>query len=72
MASPFFPNRKALKILMESNIDAQYSQQWGSQVFNYSGEQTDEYKNLCSSFSQALSDLKGEIELLEKEIPVFA
>jgi len=66
------PNLQALKTLLAASVDGQYVQQWGSQIFNYSGEPTDEYKNLCSLLSQALSNLSAEITQLQEFVPKFS
>lgn len=51
------PNRQGLKDLADFNIDAQFCQQYGAQVFNYSGEVTPQYQQLCANFSNLSSGL---------------
>jgi hypothetical protein len=65
------PDRQGLKLLAELNIDNQYSQQYGVQIFNYNGEATDDYKNLCSSIFGSLDDLIAEANDLKSRVPVF-
>lgn len=65
------PDRQGLKLLAELNIDNQYSQQYGVQIFNYNGEATDDYKNLCSNLFGSLDDVIQEADALKKRIPLF-
>ncbi len=65
------PNRQGLKDLADFNIDAQFCQQYGTQAFNYAGEITEEYKNLCLNFATVIDDIVTDLQVLKKQIPVF-
>jgi len=65
------PDRQGLKLLAELSIDNQYSQQYGMQIFNYNGEATDDYKNLCSNIFGSLDDVIAEATTLKSRVPVF-
>ena len=63
------PNRRALKDLSMFNIDAQFCQQYGTQVFNYSGEVTPQYQEMCTILTDTLDDLMADIESIRAELP---
>lgn len=64
------PNRQGLKDLADFNIDAQFCQQYGTQAFNYQGEITEEYKNLCLNLATVIDDIVTDLQVLKKQIPV--
>lgn len=64
------PNRQGLKDLSTFTIDAQFCQQYGTQVFNYSGEVTPQYQQLCANLSSVLSDITADIEAIQRQIPL--
>ena len=64
------PNRQGLKDLADFNIDAQFANQYGTQVFNYQGEITPQYQQLCAAFSEVLDDLVNEITAIQVQLPV--
>lgn len=63
------PNRQALKALATFNIDAQFCQQYGTQAFNYNGEVTPQYQQLCADLSSILSDLINDVQAIQAQIP---
>lgn len=63
------PNIDGLKDLACFNVDCGFIQQYGSRLFNYSGEITDEYYRLCTELSTVLKNATKDIENLSKEIP---
>ena len=63
------PNRQGLKDLSTFNIDAQFCQQYGTQVFNYSGEITPQYQQLCANLSSVLNDITTDIQAIQAQIP---
>lgn len=65
------PNRQGLKDLSIFNIDAQFCQQYGTQVFNYSGEITPQYQQLCTNLSSVLSDVASDIQSIQEQIPTI-
>lgn len=65
------PNRKALKELADFNIDSSFVQRFGNQIFSFSGETTDDYKNLCQELSAITKDCIAELQDILKEIPIF-
>ena len=65
------PNRNALKDIADFNIDASFVQRYGNQIFSFSGEATDDYKNLCQNLSTVINDSIEDLQSLSKEIPVF-
>ena len=65
------PSRRTLKDLAMFNIDAQFCQQYGTQVFNYSGDETPQYQAICANLSSALDDLTADIQAIRSEIPTF-
>ena len=65
------PNRQGLKDLADFNIDAQFCQQYGTQVFNYSGEPTQQYQQLCATLSSVLSDILADVQAIQAQVPVF-
>lgn len=64
------PNRQGLKDLADFNIDAQFCQQYGTQVFNYSGEVSPQFQQLCTNFSAVIDDIISDMQEVKKEIPV--
>lgn len=63
------PNRQGLKDLSTFNIDAQFCQQYGTQVFNYSGEVTPQYQQLCTNLLAVLTDITADIQAIQAQIP---
>lgn len=64
-------NRKVLKELADFNIDSSFVQRFGNQIFSFSGETTDDYKNLCQDLSVTIKDCIAELQEILKEIPIF-
>ena len=59
--------KKKSALINGVNIDFQYIQQLTPQVLNYTGEHTQEYKNLCVTLRSLCSKVEegiGEIKLL--------
>ena len=65
------PNRKGLKYLADLNIDVQFLQQYGQQVFNYQGQSTQDFESICALFQTVITDLKNDLQNIESQIPVF-
>ncbi len=65
------PNRKALKDIADFNIDSQFFQQYGVQVFNYNGEETSDYQNLCRKFSLVIDDMLKTIQEIKVHITII-
>lgn len=63
------PNRQALKDLADFNIDAQFCQQYGTQVLNYSGEVTHSWQQARLQLESVIDDLLGTLEQLKEAIP---
>lgn len=63
------PNRQGLKDLADFNIDAQFCQQYGTQVFNYSGEITSQFQQLCTNFIAVIDDIVADMQKIKAEIP---
>lgn len=63
------PNREGLKDLANFNIDSQFTQQYGTQVFNYSGEVTTAYEQLCINLNLVLDDVEADIAAIRSQIP---
>jgi hypothetical protein len=66
------PNRQGLKDLSAFNVDTQFCQQYGAQVFNYSGELTPQYQQICVNLTNILNDLSGDIQSILQQIPKTA
>ncbi|GAO98200.1 hypothetical protein Cva_00848 [Caedimonas varicaedens] len=64
-------NRQGLKELSHFNVNSQFCQQYGTQAFNFSGEITPQYQQICASFSEVIDDMMADMQALKKEIPVF-
>ena len=63
------PNRQGMKDLSAFNVDSQFCQQYGTQVFNYSGEVTPQYQQLCEDLSSVLNDITADIRAVQAQIP---
>jgi hypothetical protein len=63
------PNRQGMKDLSAFNVDSQFCQQYGTQVFNYSGEITPQYQQLCANLSSVLNDITADIQAIQAQIP---
>jgi|LakMenEpi03Aug12_release.lakeMendotaPanAssembly.Ray.scaffolds.fasta_scaffold2055192_2 hypothetical protein len=63
------PNREGLKDLANFNIDSQFTQQYGTQVFNYSGEVTPAYEQLCMNLNLVLDDVEADVAAIRSQIP---
>lgn len=63
-------NRQGLKDLADFNIDSQFCQQYGTQVFNYSGDVTPQFQQLCTNFSTVIDDIVADMQKIKAEIPV--
>lgn len=66
------PNRQGLKDIGIFNIDAQFCQQYGNQVFNYNGDATTAYQQLCTDLSSIIDDLTTELQAVKAQIPTFS
>ena len=63
------PNREVLVALSPVNVNAQFAQQYGNQVFSYSGTITPEYQVLCQKLTKTLDDLAANITAVKSKIP---
>ena len=64
------PNRQGLKELAGFNIDSQFVQQIGSQVFNYSGEDNQQYRDMCANLSSVINDTIADLQQVKQLLPV--
>lgn len=64
------PHRHCLKVLQAFPVDAQFCQQYGSQVFGYQGEATPEYQQVCTSLTSVIDDIIASMEEIKSQIPV--
>lgn len=69
--SSFTPNRQGLKDLANFNIDAQFVQQLGTQVFNYQGDNTAQYEAMCADFTAVVNDSISDLNDMLQLVPVF-
>jgi len=66
-------NREGLKSLANFNIDAQFCQQYGSQVFNYQGDSTEkQYQQTCLNLDYIIDDLISSLQIIKTQIPRVA
>lgn len=61
-------DRESLKHLSSFNVDAQFFQQYGTQLFGYQGEKTPQYQQLCAGFKSILDDISTQLEALKSKI----
>ena len=64
------PNREGLKELASFNIDSQFVQQIGSQVFNYSGEENQQYRDMCTNLSSVINDTIADLQKVKQLLQV--
>jgi len=64
------PNRQGLKDLADVNIDVHFCQQYGTQVFNYQGDVTPQYQQLCEDFAVVVDDIINDMQAIKSQIPV--
>lgn len=64
------PNRQGLKDLAAFNIDSQFVQQIGSQVFNYSGEDNQQYRDMCANLLSVINDTIANLQQVKQILPV--
>ena len=65
------PNREGLKDLANFNVDSQFTQQYGTQVFNYNGPVTPAYEQLCLNLNLVLNDVEADIAAIRSQIPAL-
>lgn len=70
--SNILPNRDGLKALSDFNIDAQFVQKYGSNIFGYSGEVSPEYQSMCQTLQAVIADLTADLDKIKSNIPVFS
>lgn len=63
-------NRNGLKDLAKLTIDAQFCQQYGTQLFSYQGENSAQFKQLSINMLGVLRDLASIINVVIDQIPV--
>ena len=66
------PNRTGLKSVADFNVDAQFVQRYGTQVFGYEGEDTQEYEDLCTQLANVVSDALSDLQVIQGQIPTFS
>ena len=66
------PNRHCLKALQAFPVDAQFCQQYGTQVFGYQGEATPQYKQVCTEFTSIIDDIIASMQNVKSQIPVHS
>ena len=66
------PNRQCLKDLANFNIDAQFCQQYGTNVFNYQGDLNPQYAEICGSLETVLDDLVKHLQAIKAQIPMVS
>ena len=64
------PNRQCLKDLANFNIDAQFCQQYGTNVFNYQGDLNPHYAQICGNLEVVLDDLVKHLQAIKAQIPL--
>ena len=64
------PNRQSLKDLANFNIDAQFCQQYGTNVFNYQGDFNPQYAQICGNLEVVLDDLVKHLQAIKAQIPL--
>ena len=62
-------NRNGLKDLADLTIDAQFCQQYGTQLFSYQGDNTSQYQQLCETFTKMLDDILDDIAAIKTQLP---
>ena len=63
-------NREALKSLADFSISEEFCQKFGGKVFDYSGEPTPAYQQLCGNFSLLIDRMAGELQIIKTQIPL--
>lgn len=66
------PNRTGLKSVADFNVDASFVQLYGTQVFGYQGENTQEYEDLCTQLANVVSDALSDLQTIQSQIPTFS
>ena len=59
------PNREGLKHISNFNIDSQFAQKYGSTLFSYQGEETEEYKILCDQLRFVVEDMIEDLNQIK-------
>jgi len=62
-------NRNGLKDLADLTIDAQFCQQYGTQLFSYQGDNTAQYQQLCATLAKMLDDILDDIAAIKTQLP---
>lgn len=62
--------RDALKALVCLNVDHQFAQKIGAEVFNPGVEPGDHFQDACQTLRQVFADMLVEIDTLQKMIPL--
>ncbi len=63
-------DRNALKLVSQLSVDSQFCNQYGTQIFGYRGEDSDEYRKLCVQYQEVIADMERTIALIKPKIPV--
>jgi hypothetical protein len=63
------PNRQSLKDLANFNVDAQFFQQYGANVFNYRGVDDEQYIEACLKFREVIGDVSEHIRRISNCLP---
>ena len=62
-------NRNGLKDLADLTIDAQFCQQYGTQLFSYQGDNNSQYQQLCATLAKMLDDILDDIAAIKTQLP---
>jgi hypothetical protein len=65
------PHREGLKSISDFSIDSQFAQKYGTALFSYQGDVTQEYKTLCTQLSSVVRDSITALQEVQSHIPSF-
>ena len=61
-------DRQALKLVAQLTVDSQFCNQYGTQVFGYRGDDSEEYRKLCSQYQEVIADIEKTLALIKPKI----
>ncbi len=64
------PNRDALKTLANLMIDFRFLNNEGSALFNYSGEESEQIKNIKLKVLELIEGMNENLEFIKKEASI--
>jgi len=65
------PNRNGLKSVSDFAIDAQFIQAHASKIFQYSGEETEEYRALVAELQKVVSEAMNSLQSIQSLVSVI-